>query len=182
MEFHAAHATAQQADLLLVREICEELGALSFAATADPTAQKQLWHARHHAYETAQRNHPGESFVIVDAAVPLSNFPALVAHIQATLARHEQRGYLIGHAGDGNLHVLLPFAGEDAYRRAMAVNEAIVLEAIAQEGTATGEHGVGIGKARYLAREHGPALALMRTLKETLDPHGILNPGKIFVS
>jgi D-lactate dehydrogenase (cytochrome) len=180
MEFHAAHEPALQMGLDLVRQICEESGGLDFRATADPTARQRLWHARHHAYEIAQRTHPGQRFVIVDVAVPISHFPALVAHIQETLASRDVTGYLIGHAGDGNLHVVLPFGDDASYERAMQVNDAIVLQAIDLEGTATGEHGVGIGKACYLAREHGPAVKVMRAVKERLDPRGIMNPGKIF--
>ena len=180
LEFHAAHRPALELGLELAEEICRELGALSFEATADPTARRRLWHARHHAYEIAQRNHPGQTMVILDVAVPISVYPTLVAHVEATLAANQATGYLIGHAGDGNLHVILPHSGEDGRERAAAVNQSVVLKAIELEGTATGEHGVGIGKARYLEHEHGvPAVALMRTLKQTLDPHGILNPGKI---
>ena len=180
LEFHAAHRAALDLGLELAGEICRDLGALSFTATADPTARRRLWHARHHAYEIAQRNHPGRDFDILDVAVPLSAYPALVAHVEETLAARAATGYLIGHAGDGNLHVLLPHGDRAERDRAAAVNREIVLKAIALEGTASGEHGTGIGKARFLQQEHGaPAVALMRTLKHTLDPHGILNPGKI---
>jgi D-lactate dehydrogenase (cytochrome) len=90
------------------------------------------------------------------------------------------RFYMIGHAGDGNVHVEFPYADDDEYARAMECNSLIVLKALELGGTATGEHGVGIGKARYMAREHGAALDVMRSIKQALDPNGILNPGKIF--
>lgn len=180
MEFHAAHRPSLQEGLDLVREICRDLGASSFRATADPEERQQLWKARHHAYETAQRNHPGEEFVILDVAVPLSHYPALVAHVRDVLEERDRMGYMIGHAGDGNLHVLLPFDADASYDEAMVVNEAIVLKALELEGTATGEHGVGLGKVDFMAREHGAALEVMRSVKRLLDPRGIMNPGKIF--
>jgi len=88
--------------------------------------------------------------------------------------------YMVGHAGDGNIHVMIPFGDTDEYQRAMALNAAFVKKAIQLGGTATGEHGVGIGKRRYMVEEHGDALDVMRAIKKTLDPNGILNPGKIF--
>ncbi len=86
---------------------------------------------------------------------------------------------MIGHAGDGNLHVELPYQDSAGFERALLANDAIVHKAIALGGTCTGEHGVGIGKARFMADEHGEALDVMRSLKQTLDPHDILNPGKV---
>jgi D-lactate dehydrogenase (cytochrome) len=180
MEFHAAERDVLALALKMVQEICSSCRARNVKATASSEERRRLWHARHHAYETALRKHPGESFIIVDVAVPISRYPALVAQVRHTLQSENKVGYMLGHAGDGNLHVLLPFHDSQTYAEARDVNEEIVLQAIALEGTATGEHGVGIGKARYMAREHGDALDIMRRLKETLDPRGILNPGKIF--
>jgi D-lactate dehydrogenase (cytochrome) len=180
MEFHAAQEAALQMGLDAVRQICREMGAVTFRATTDAEERRRLWRARHAAYEIALRTHPQEKFMILDVAVPISAFPAMVAHIETILASHNLAGYMIGHAGDGNLHVLLPFRDDASHRVATAVNEAAVLKALELEGTATGEHGVGFGKARFMAREHGPALAVMKALKQTLDPNGILNPGKIF--
>jgi D-lactate dehydrogenase (cytochrome) len=87
---------------------------------------------------------------------------------------------MIGHAGDGNVHVELLHRDAASYQRAMDVNGAIVKYAISLGGTATGEHGVGVGKVPYMAYEHGAALEVMHSIKQVLDPNGILNPGKIF--
>ncbi len=182
MELHASHPETLTAELEMVREICEEFGATSFRATTDNAERMRLWHARHVAFEIAVRNHPGKQWVVMDVAVPISVYPPMVAHTQATLAELGVTGYLIGHAGDGNLHLLIPFAGEAEYAQAMQANESIVYQAIELGGTATGEHGVGVGKAKFMPREHGPALDVMHAIKQTLDPRGILNPGKIFPS
>lgn len=180
MEFHAAHEGTLQRGLAATQAICQEMGATRFSATTDTAERKQLWHARHHLFETLVRTHPGRRWLILDVAVPISAYPALVARVDQALVAQALPGYMVGHAGDGNLHVTMPFADEAEYGRAMVVNEAAVLKAIELGGTATGEHGVGIGKARYMAREHGLALDVMRQLKQTLDPSGIMNPGKIF--
>jgi len=180
MEIHAAHAETLAADIVLVEEICRESGAIHFRATSDPTERAVLWHARHHGYETLRRHHPGQSIFIMDVAVPISAFPTLIAFARETIAAHNIVGYMKGHAGDGNIHIELPFADDAGYQRAKQVNGVIVLKAIALGGTCTGEHGVGIGKAAYMRAEHGEALDVMHDVKRLFDPNGILNPGKIF--
>jgi D-lactate dehydrogenase (cytochrome) len=163
-----------------VREICEEMGATGFRATMDNAERARLLKARHHALETLMRVHPGKTFFINDVAVPISAYPALIGFVEEILAKKGVTAYMKGHAGDGNIHVEFPFSDSAEYATAMAVNDVIVDKAIALGGTATGEHGVGIGKAHHMAHEHGAALDVMRSIKAALDPNGILNPGKIF--
>jgi D-lactate dehydrogenase (cytochrome) len=106
----------------------------------------------------------------------------LVAVAERALAERDLQGYLIGHAGDGNLHPLIAYVpGDgDSYALASAAGDIIVEAAVSLDGTSTGEHGVGIGKRRFMALEHGASLEVMKAIKQTLDPNGILNPGKIF--
>jgi D-lactate dehydrogenase (cytochrome) len=180
MEFHAAQEATLAAGLETVREICEEMGALWFKSTTDAGERKRLWHARHHSYEIMVRNHPDKQFFINDVAVPISAYPELIGYVEEVRAAKGVTAYMIGHAGDGNIHVEFPFANEAEYKTAMEINGLIVLKALELGGTATGEHGVGIGKAKYMPTEHGQALDVMRSIKQVLDPNGILNPGKIF--
>ncbi len=180
MEFHSAHEESLEMGLEMVKEICEELGAVGFRSTTDPTERKQLWHARHGSYEIMVRSHPDKRFFINDVAVPISAYPELIAYVEQLKQEHHVTAYMIGHAGDGNVHVEFPYANHEEYLKRLELNKLIVLKALSLDGTATGEHGVGIGKAAYMPNEHGPALDVMRSIKETLDPNGILNPGKIF--
>lgn len=180
MEFHAAYPCALDEGLAAVREICEGAGALSFRSTTDPAERKRLWHARHSSYEIMVRSHPGFGFFIMDVAVPISAYPELIGYVEQLKRETGTTAYMIGHAGDGNVHVEFPFADRVEYDRAMRLNDLIVIKALELGGTATGEHGVGIGKARFMEREHGAALDVMRSLKIALDPNGILNPGKLF--
>jgi D-lactate dehydrogenase (cytochrome) len=182
MEFHAAQESTLEMGLEMVKEICDDLGALTFQATTDTAARKKLWHARHHSYEIMVRSHPDKQFFINDVAVPISAYPELIAFVEETRRTQQVASYMIGHAGDGNVHVEFPFANEAEYQKALAVNSTIVMKALELGGTCTGEHGVGIGKSRYLPAEHGAGLDVMRTIKQTLDPNGILNPGKIFLN
>lgn len=180
MEFHAALPATLEMGLQSVREICEELGAIEFIATTDTAERKRLWHARHHSYEIMVRSHPGKQFFIMDVAVPISAYPDLISFVETVTARDSVTAYMIGHAGDGNIHVEFPYDTPDSFERAMKLNGEIVMQALKLGGTATGEHGVGLGKAKYMPYEHGESLDVMRAIKATLDPNGILNPGKVF--
>lgn len=182
MEFHAAQESTLAMGLEMVKEICDDLGALSFQATTDTAARKKLWHARHHSYEIMVRSHPDMQFFINDVAVPISAYPELIAFVEETRRTQQVTSFMIGHAGDGNVHVEFPFSTDAAYQKALETNSMIVMKALELGGTCTGEHGVGMGKSRYLPAEHGAGLDVMRAIKQTLDPNGILNPGKIFLN
>jgi D-lactate dehydrogenase (cytochrome) len=113
-------------------------------------------------------------------AVPISAYPELIGYIQQVKAEKNVDASMLGHAGDGNIHVEIAFDDEESYQKALHMNGLVVQKALELGGTATGEHGVGIGKQRYMAKEHGAALDVMRDIKQVFDPNGILNPGKIF--
>ena len=88
---------------------------------------------------------------------------------------------LVGHAGDGNFHLIFMVDTGDAaeMERVKAANARLVERALRLGGTCTGEHGVGFGKLKYLAEEHGDSLDTMRAIKRALDPHNLMNPGKL---
>jgi D-lactate dehydrogenase (cytochrome) len=101
---------------------------------------------------------------------------------QKVLEKKGLKGYAFGHAGSGNLHMeILGIAGDERERHKVEeAGEEIVSFALEKGGTVTGEHGIGIGKKKFMKREHGESLKLMKQIKELLDPKGIMNPGKIF--
>jgi len=181
MEFDGFSQNSLAEALEVVEGICHDLGCRDFRAGLGAEEHSRLWSARHAAAETIKRAHPGLEMLVTDAAAPISAYPALVAFAYDFMAREGVTGYVLGHAGDGNLHVVWPGDPGDAagWAKVEAANEAIVAEAIRLEGTATGEHGVGIGKRKFMALEHGRSLAVMQAIKRTLDPRGILNPGKL---
>jgi D-lactate dehydrogenase (cytochrome) len=96
--------------------------------------------------------------------------------------RSELTVCIVGHVGDGNFHLLILVDPQDALEiaRANALHDRMVMRALALEGTCTGEHGIGIGKVAFLQAELGEAVAVMRQLTQALDPHDLMNPGKIF--
>ena len=181
MEFSASNEAALTESMALVQEICQEHGAEGFDTGVGRQERARLWHARHHLFETHLRYFAGQNFLVGDAAVPISNYPTLIARTADLMEKMGMIGSLVGHAGDGNIHTLVFYPPEDseAKKQALAFNDAFVSLALELEGTSTGEHGVGLGKQKFMAREHGPALHVMRQIKRTLDPNGILNPGKV---
>jgi D-lactate dehydrogenase (cytochrome) len=182
LEFTGASENSLKEDLARAREICESNRCTGFAPGVGRDERNRLWEARHEAYELIKRHNPGLSFIIIDAAVPISHYSQIVEFTRQTIQRHRIKGYIFGHAGDGNLHLVVAgnFEDPDFMKRLDQTNEEIVLQALSVGGTATGEHGVGMGKRKFMVREHGTSLEVMKKIKQLLDPNGILNPGKIF--
>lgn len=179
MEFHGPTEATLQTELDLVRDICEDCGGTRFEAGVGRDERDRLWHGRHHLGEILFRAHPGETYLITDVSVPISNYPQLATFTHGLMETMKLKGALFGHAGDGNLHTVI-FAPATRKPELQLFNDQVVQKAIALSGTCTGEHGVGIGKQKYMVHEHGEtAMNVMRQIKTALDPHGILNPGKI---
>lgn len=180
LEFHGNPAGVRE-DAELTREICETHGGQGFAHALDPEERSRLWEARHHAWFALRAMFPGQDAFSTDVAVPISRLPESITEAQRLLGEHQLTGTIIGHVGDGNYHALVVAdrANPDALARAMQVNEGIVRHAIGLGGTATGEHGVGIRKRKFMALEHGASLGTMQAVKHALDPLGIMNPGKL---
>jgi D-lactate dehydrogenase (cytochrome) len=168
-------------DLELVTQIAESEGSLAIVAERDPTARTRLWAARHtSAYATAAAA-PGRRHRSTDICVPLSELAGAVSFARQELERRGLVAGLVGHAGDGNVHLSLMVDPDDPdeVRSSDELIELLVTDALARGGTCTGEHGIGLGKVHALEREHGDLVPLMRGVKELFDPHGIMNPGKV---
>jgi len=181
LEFHGSQASvAEQAERF--GEIAAELGGGPSQWTTKPEERTKLWQARHDAYHAVVGLRPGTRPLATDVCVPISRLAECVAGTQADIAEMKLIAPLVGHVGDGNFHVslMIDVNDSDEMRRAEKFLERLAERAVAMEGTCTGEHGVGQGKMKYLKSELGePALATMRVLKQALDPHNIMNPGKI---
>ncbi|MFN4206305.1 MAG: FAD-binding oxidoreductase [Agrobacterium albertimagni] len=181
VEFHGAEETvALQAEQF--GEIAAEFGGGEFAYTANAEERNQLWKARHNAYWASRALAPELAALSTDVCVPISRLAECVAATQADIREQGFLAPIVGHAGDGNFHVLLLFNDKDAadVEKAEAFLERLNGRALAMEGTCTGEHGVGQGKISYLEQELASALPTMRAIKAGLDPDNIFNPGKIF--
>jgi D-lactate dehydrogenase (cytochrome) len=171
-----------EADLALVRETARAEGATAIVEEREPAARARLWAVRHEATYAAAAAAPGRRERATDTCVPVSELAAAVGFARAELERLGLVGGIIGHAGDGNVHVALWVDPDDAAETARAdeLVDNLVADALARGGTCTGEHGIGLGKLRALELEHGDLVPLMRRIKDVFDPHGIMNPGKVF--
>ncbi len=184
MEFSGANAVALQETLPLVAEICDAHGCLNYAEGVGRDERARLWEARHSIFEASLRHFPGFDYIVTDTAVPISQFPALISFTSATMQTANLTGSIVSHAGDGNMHVAVFYPPDDGAAKAKGLwlNGQLVAKALSLGGTSTGEHGVGIGKQKYMVQEHGEtAVNLMHQIKKLLDPHAILNPGKILL-
>jgi D-lactate dehydrogenase (cytochrome) len=182
MEFHGSDAgVSEQAEQ--VESMASENGGSAFDWATAPEDRSRLWTARHHAYLAALQTRPGCRSVTTDACVPIS---ALASNISAAVAEADTAGipyFIVGHVGDGNFHMgyLIDPASDAERDQAERLNHSLVQRAIDSGGTCTGEHGIGLHKMDFLVDEAGPdAVLVMAAIKRTLDPNGILNPGKIF--
>lgn len=181
VEFHGSEASVrEQAETF--GEIARDNGALDFSWSSDPDQRSKLWEARENSFWAAMAIEPGLRGFVTDVCVPLSRLAECVLATKQDIVETGLIGPIVGHVGDGNFHVnMMVDPGDPAnIAAAKAFSERLVGRALEMEGTCTGEHGVGLGKMKYLEEEHGPAtLDAMRAIKRALDPGNILNPGKI---
>lgn len=181
LEFHGSSASVdlQSAEFAAV---VAELGGSPFRWTADASERAQLWKARHNAYYACRALAPQLDALTTDVCVPISRFADCVVETQKDIADCGFLAPIVGHAGDGNFHVLVLFdARNDAdVERVEAFVARLNARALAMGGTCTGEHGIGQGKKAFLDAELGGSVGLMRQVKAALDPDNIFNPGKIF--
>ena len=180
-EFHGSPAGVEE-QAQTVQALADEHGGQGFSWTTRPEDRTKLWQARHDAYFACLQLAPGCRSLTTDVCVPISRLAECIAGTQSDIAASGLVAPMLGHVGDGNFHVLMLAEPDNAdqNRRAAALSSAIVHRALALGGTCTGEHGVGLGKQKYMAEEHGEAaLDAMCALKAALDPQNIMNPGKI---
>jgi D-lactate dehydrogenase (cytochrome) len=182
MEFHgSASGVAEQA--ATVQELAAGHGGTAFQWATTPEERTRLWTARHHAFLSGLQMRPGCRAVTTDCCVPISRLADAVTQALDEAEAAGMPHFLVGHVGDGNFHVAYLIDPDEPKDRELAerLNHALVQRAIAAGGTCTGEHGIGLHKQGFLLEEAGPgAVAMMRQVKRALDPHNIMNPGKIF--
>jgi D-lactate dehydrogenase (cytochrome) len=181
LEFHGSNASVAEQSVSF-GQIATEFGGGPFAWTTKPEDRTKLWQARHDAYWAVMNLRKGATGFATDVCVPISRLAECVVATQKDIAEMKLVAPIVGHVGDGNFHVSVLFDPNDKEEvaRARKFHERLVQRSLAMDGTSTGEHGVGQGKRKYLAAEHGEAaLGVMRAIKLALDPQNIMNPGKI---
>jgi D-lactate dehydrogenase (cytochrome) len=179
-EFHGSRSGVEE-QATTVGEIAAEFGGDNFQWATRPEDRNRLWEARHNAFYAVMATWPGTAAVVTDVCVPISKLAECIRATQADLEESGLISPLVGHVGDGNFHlsIMVDMADPGQLKRAKALSQRMVEQALALGGTCTGEHGVGMGKMAYLEAEHGEAMSAMRAIKQALDPDDIMNPGKI---
>lgn len=182
LEFHGtASGVREQAEAAAA--VARERGARGFAWATRPEERTRLWQARHTALYSAMQLRPGCVPLTADVCVPISALADSVGAAREAIERERLDAPIVGHVGDGNYHVLFMLKPGDEVERGRVdrVYDAMIAHAHAVGGTCTGEHGVGMGKREKLVAEFGSEVVeLMRATRAAWDPHGIMNPGKIF--
>ncbi len=180
LEFQGSDAGVAE-QVALFGEIAHGNGGGNFRWAEREEDRNRLWKARHNGYPATVNQRPGARGWATDVCVPLSALPDCITHAKALLADCPVPASIMGHVGDGNFHVVFSVDANDTEELAIVarINSAMVAKALDSDGTCTGEHGVGLGKRKYMEAEHGPALGLMRRIKAALDPENLMNPEKI---
>jgi len=180
LEFHGTESGVQE-QIEQFRSVCDEFNGSDFLWASKTEDRNKLWKARHNAYYAGKALRQGSEGVVTDCCVPISALAECIMKTKELISESGLLAPLVGHVGDGNFHllILVDTDNQDEMQRAAKLAEGVSKLAIEYEGTVTGEHGVGSGKRKYMQDEHGAAYALMGTLKKTIDPLNIMNPGKV---
>ena len=179
LEFHGNKDGLKQ-DVALTKAIAEDHHCQEIVFETDQALRHQLWDARHNLAYAFLHAHPGKRQMVTDVCLPITELAGAIHFAREIVTNSGLPAGIAGHVGDGNFHIIMivdPNSADDL-ARAEKVNEQIVQYALERKGTCTGEHGVGIGKLKYQAKEHGGAYQVMQKIKQVLDPMGIMNPSK----
>jgi len=182
LEFHGSHASVKE-QAQTVGEICADLGGSEFEWTTYEEQRREMWDARHSAAYAVMAVKPSAKVYVTDVCVPLSRLADCIRETREDVEISTNvPTFLLGHIGDGNFHYVFLVDPDDPseFERILQLSERMVQRAIRMGGTCTGEHGIGLGKQKYLQLEFGETgVELMRTLKLAMDPHNLMNPGKL---
>lgn len=180
LEFSGRQNSIEE-DVQFAKELAEQNNVQLWTEERDPEQRAKLWEARHEAGLAVMALYPGTKHMTTDVCVPISLLPESLKKARELIEQYKIEAAIFGHVGDGNYHVSFNFDpnNQSELEKAKAVNEAIVKFAIENGGTCTGEHGIGLGKVKYLEQQYEQAVPIMASIKNLFDPNGILNPGKV---
>ena len=180
-EFHGSEISNNE-NIKIVEEISKDNSGSSFKWAKDLEERNKLWKARWDVYYSVKALINNGRVYSTDVCLPISNITECVNYAEEQAKKFGLRAPMVGHLGDGNFHVLLPFDPEkkEMYKKIREFNDLLIKKALELKGTITGEHGVGLHKKEYLLEEHGDNIPVMKMIKRSIDQNNIMNPGKIF--
>ena len=182
VEFHGSQSSVDEQSELF-GEISSDFGGKDFEWTSNNEERNKLWKARHDAYWSCRAVRPEAELYSTDVCVPISKLSDCITETIEDMEQNELIGPIVSHAGDGNFHValLIDKNNKTELEKLDKFLVRISERAIRMDGTCTGEHGVGQGKRKYMLKELGNAVNVMKSVKQAFDPHKIMNPGKLFL-
>ena len=180
-EFHGSE-TSNNESISIVEELSKNNGGSDFQWASSPEEQKKLWKARHDVYYSVKALGNNMKVYSTDVCVPISKLVECIAWAENEVKKLGLTAPMVGHVGDGNFHsiVLYDPKDEDKQKKIREYSDNLISKALELEGTITGEHGIGLQKKHYLLKEHPDNLPVMKSIKRSIDPNNIMNPGKIF--
>ena len=180
-EFHGSEASNKE-NIKVVEEISKDNKGSSFKWAKDLAERNKLWQARWDVYYSVKALIKNGRVYSTDVCLPISKITECVNFAEEETKKFGLRAPMVGHLGDGNFHVILPYDPEkkETYKKIREFSDLLIKKTLELNGTITGEHGVGLHKKEYLLKEHGDNIPIMKSIKRTLDPNNIMNPGKIF--
>jgi len=180
-EFHGSELSNSE-NIKIVEEISKDNNGSSFKWAKDLEERNKLWQARWDSYYSVKALINNGRVYSTDVCVPISKITECVNFAEKQAEIFGVRAPMVGHLGDGNFHVILPYDPEkkEMYKKIKAFNDTLIKKALELNGTITGEHGVGLHKKEYLLEQHPDNIPVMSSIKKALDPNNIMNPGKIF--
>ncbi len=180
-EFHGSELSNNE-NIKIVEEISNSNHGSSFKWAKDLEERNKLWRARWDVYYSVKALINNGRVYSTDICVPISNITECVNYAEEQAKKFGLRAPMVGHLGDGNFHVILPYDPEkkDMYNKIREFNDLLIKKGLELNGTITGEHGVGLHKKEYLLEEHADSIPLMKLIKRSIDQNNIMNPGKIF--
>ena len=180
-EFHGSELSNNE-NIKIVEEISKDNNGSSFKWAKDQEERNKLWQARWDVYYSVKALNNNGRVYSTDVCVPISKITECVKFAEEKAKEFGVRAPMVGHMGDGNFHVVLPYdpTKKEMYKQLRAFNGTLIRKALELDGTITGEHGVGLHKKEYLLEQHPDNIPVMKSIKRTIDPNNIMNPGKIF--
>ena len=180
-EFHGSEASNKE-NVKIVEEISKDNNGGSFRWAKDLEDRNKLWKARWDVYYSVKALINNGRVYSTDVCLPISKIAECVNFAEEQTKKFGLRAPMVGHLGDGNFHVLLPFdpTDKEMYKKIREFNDLLIKKSLELNGTITGEHGIGLHKKEYLLQEHPDNIPIMKSIKRTIDPNNIMNPGKIF--
>ena len=180
-EFHGSEISNKES-IKVVEELSNSNNGSKFKWAADLEERNKLWQARWDVYYSVKALVNNGRVYSTDVCVPISRITECVNFAEKEVNKIGLRAPMVGHLGDGNFHVLFPYDPNDKeiYKKIREFSNKLIDKTLELKGTITGEHGVGLHKKKYLLKEHPDNIPLMKTIKRSVDPNNIMNPGKIF--